>query len=158
MVPILVYDGECGFCRRWVKRWKARTGRRIRYVRLQTPLVLSMLGISPAEARRSVQLVEGGGRRSSGARAVFGVLARAPELRPFVQPLRHPPFSWMAEFFYRRVAQHRTLASRLDRRLFRADRAPRRHARGTALLSSLAAVAVALGFALLVRSAHTPRA
>src|SRR5437773_2587310 len=29
--PLLIFDGECGFCRRWIERWQAKTGDRIDY-------------------------------------------------------------------------------------------------------------------------------
>jgi len=28
---LLVYDGDCDFCRLWVERWRARTGERVAY-------------------------------------------------------------------------------------------------------------------------------
>ena len=28
--PLLVYDGDCSFCRLWVERWKATTGNQVR--------------------------------------------------------------------------------------------------------------------------------
>ena len=27
----MIFDGDCGFCRRWIERWKAATGDRIDY-------------------------------------------------------------------------------------------------------------------------------
>ena len=38
--PILVYDGECGFCRRWIERWRVVTGDRVVYLPYQTPGLL----------------------------------------------------------------------------------------------------------------------
>ena len=33
--PVLVFDGECGFCRVWVEYWKRLTGERVEYVAFQ---------------------------------------------------------------------------------------------------------------------------
>ena len=33
--PLLVYDGDCGFCRKWVRRWQLRTGDRADYAPYQ---------------------------------------------------------------------------------------------------------------------------
>ncbi|MCZ6572672.1 MAG: dual specificity protein phosphatase family protein, partial [Planctomycetota bacterium] len=33
--PLLVFDGDCGFCRRWVERWKRETGDRVAYTPYQ---------------------------------------------------------------------------------------------------------------------------
>src|SRR6266508_2798269 len=27
--PLLLFDGDCGFCKRWVERWKSLTGHRV---------------------------------------------------------------------------------------------------------------------------------
>jgi predicted DCC family thiol-disulfide oxidoreductase YuxK len=29
--PLLIYDGNCGFCKLWIARWKRMTGGRIAY-------------------------------------------------------------------------------------------------------------------------------
>ncbi|HXS83566.1 MAG TPA: thiol-disulfide oxidoreductase, partial [Methylomirabilota bacterium] len=29
--PVLIYDGDCGFCRRWVERWRGATGDAVDY-------------------------------------------------------------------------------------------------------------------------------
>ena len=29
--PVLIYDGDCGFCRRWVERWRGVTGDAVEY-------------------------------------------------------------------------------------------------------------------------------
>ena len=34
-VPSLLLDGDCGFCRYWVNRWKARSGDRIEFLPYQ---------------------------------------------------------------------------------------------------------------------------
>ena len=33
--PLLVYDGDCGFCRRWIDRWKILTGDKVDYAPFQ---------------------------------------------------------------------------------------------------------------------------
>ena len=33
--PILVYDGDCTFCRLWIDRWRALTGDRVQYAPFQ---------------------------------------------------------------------------------------------------------------------------
>src|SRR5689334_23761086 len=42
--PVVVYDGRCGFCARWVRRWRARTGRRVRYLEREVPILPWLLG------------------------------------------------------------------------------------------------------------------
>jgi predicted DCC family thiol-disulfide oxidoreductase YuxK len=116
--PVLVYDGDCRFCRRWVARWQARTGARVDYVALQDPGVLARLRIPLASARRSVQLVMPDGRRYEGAVAVFRLMLLAPGRHVLARIGLLPIVRWIAERFYRLVARHRALASRIDRWLF----------------------------------------
>lgn len=116
---MLVYDGDCRFCGRWVARWQARTGARVDYVPLQQPGVLVRLGIPLASARRSVQLVLPDGRRYEGAEAVFRVVLFAPGRHLLARIGLLPVVRWIAERFYRLVANHRALASRVDRLLAR---------------------------------------
>jgi len=33
--PLLIFDGDCGFCRAWVEYWKSLTGERVRYAPFQ---------------------------------------------------------------------------------------------------------------------------
>jgi len=33
--PVMVYDGDCGFCQRWILRWQKITGDKIQYVPYQ---------------------------------------------------------------------------------------------------------------------------
>ena len=33
--PLLIFDGDCNFCRRWIDRWRAATGERVGYVEFQ---------------------------------------------------------------------------------------------------------------------------
>lgn len=102
MLPaILAYDGRCGFCRRSVLRWKARTGTRVLYL--------------PLLARRSVVLLEPSGSITRGAEAVLRALGRAPGLG--VLP-RLPGLRVVGGLVYRFVARHRSLFGAIDRALF----------------------------------------
>ncbi|HEX5059638.1 MAG TPA: lipase maturation factor family protein [Kofleriaceae bacterium] len=117
MKPVLVFDGECGFCRDWVERWRARTGDRVDYVPLQQPGVLQRLGIPRSDALRSVQLVTPDGNRFGAADAVFRTVEYAPELRHVARFGRLPLLRTIANFVYRQIAIRRGLAASVDRLL-----------------------------------------
>src|SRR5436309_525580 len=102
--PLLIYDRACGFCRRWVARWRARTGDTVRYAPLQRPGLLRWHRIPRAQARRAVQLVTPTGKRYQGAQAVLRALRRAPALEALSWLGRLPVASWVAEQVYRAVA------------------------------------------------------
>jgi predicted DCC family thiol-disulfide oxidoreductase YuxK len=123
--PLLIYDADCAFCRRWVARWRARTGDRVRYAPLQRGGLLERLGIPRDEALRSVQLVLPTGERHQGADAVLRALSRAPGLDAVSRFGLLPGVRVVAEAAYRVIARHRTMAARLDALLFGA---PARHA------------------------------
>jgi predicted DCC family thiol-disulfide oxidoreductase YuxK len=95
-----------------------RTGERVDYAPYQEPGVLSRLGIPLAAARRSVQLGMPDGKVYQGAEAVFRVILLAPGRHVLARLGRLPVLAWFAERFYRFVANHRGLASRIDRALF----------------------------------------
>jgi predicted DCC family thiol-disulfide oxidoreductase YuxK len=103
--PLLLYDGHCAFCRRWVDRWHARTGDAVAY--------------RPSRrARRAVQLIDSDGKRYQGADAVFRALSHAPRMRLVSTLGRWPVVRWLAGRAYRFIAGHRTSAARVDRLLF----------------------------------------
>jgi lipase maturation factor 1 len=131
--PLLIYDAECRFCRRWIARWRARTGGRITYLPLQQPGLLRRLGVPLSDALRSIQLVTPDGKRYEGADAVFRALGHTPGLWLLTRLARLPLARWIAEWLYRRIARHRGLAARVDTVLFGRSTSPP----GTALVRSL---------------------
>jgi lipase maturation factor 1 len=68
--PLLLFDGDCGFCRKWVGRWKALTGDRVFYEPYQEA-ASRFPEIDPRRFTQSVQLVQPDGEVLQGAEAVF---------------------------------------------------------------------------------------
>lgn len=117
-VPVFVFDGACGFCRRWVERWQKRTGPRVLMLPFQTPGVLRALGIHRRDAARASWFVEPDGRRSVGADAVFRLLRQGEGTRLAARLGLLPGVRWVAGRVYRFIAGHRVAAARVDRLLF----------------------------------------
>ena len=113
--PLLVYDGDCSFCRLWIDRWHALTGDHVRYASFQE--VAGQFPQIPREAfARAVQLILPGGEVFSAAHAVFRTLAFAPGRAWMLWLYQHlPGAAFVAEFFYGFVARHRNPLSRLTR-------------------------------------------
>jgi predicted DCC family thiol-disulfide oxidoreductase YuxK len=110
--PLLVYDGDCGFCRRWIARWKTITGERVAYMPSQD-YAPSHPEIKPEEFAGSVQLFEND-RHYAGAEAVYRTLAHVPGHGLWLKIYQKvPPFAWASETFYRLVARHRAIFSKL---------------------------------------------
>ncbi len=116
--PVLVFDGECGFCRRWVARWRSSTGERVEYAAYQD--VSGRFGqLSLEDVQRSVQLIEPDDRVSRGAEAIFRTLTHGPGRRRRARALRWayerlPGMAPVAEWAYRFVARRRVGFSRLS--------------------------------------------
>jgi predicted DCC family thiol-disulfide oxidoreductase YuxK len=114
--PVLIFDGNCEFCLRWVKRWRAHTGDQVRYAAVHDPNL------------REVLLVMPDGTTYRGADAVFRALEYAPSLRPLARIGQLPLVRNVARVCYRFIAGHRPAAARLDRWLFRHSRDEGGHA------------------------------
>ena len=116
--PLMIFDGDCGFCRRWIRRWKSETGESIDYAPAEE-VAARFPEIAPEAFARSVQLVLPTGEILEGARAVFEALSLGGRKRWLLAAYRHAPgFGGLAEGAYRLVARHRGAASAATRVLW----------------------------------------
>ena len=106
--PVLIYDGECDFCKYWLARGRKRLGDRLEYMPLKDPQVAARFpNLAPGRLRESVHLVEPDGTVYFGARAVFEALDLGGLQWP-IRAYRHlPGAAAMSEAAYRLVARHR---------------------------------------------------
>jgi predicted DCC family thiol-disulfide oxidoreductase YuxK/uncharacterized membrane protein YphA (DoxX/SURF4 family) len=113
---LLVFDGDCGFCRRWIARWQWATGEAVDYLPFQDESVARLFPEIPRQTfEQSVQLVLPDGRVFSGAHAVFRTLALGGRERWLVWCYqRMAPFAWLCELAYKQVAAHRSFLSKMD--------------------------------------------
>ncbi len=103
--PVLIYDGECAFCRRWVRRL-ARLDRRDAIVLMerQDEAASATAGRSPDELRLAAHLVRPDGAVFAGAAAVReavrwlrgGRLVTAATALPGVMPVAERVYAWVA--------------------------------------------------------------
>jgi predicted DCC family thiol-disulfide oxidoreductase YuxK/uncharacterized membrane protein YphA (DoxX/SURF4 family) len=115
--PLLVFDGDCHFCRRWVSRWQRATLDAVDYLPYQDPSIPARFPELPqSDLEQSIHLILPDGAVSRGAEAVFRSLAEGPRHRWMIK-LYHKfePFAEMSETFYEEVALHRSFFSKLDR-------------------------------------------
>ncbi|HEX4263722.1 MAG TPA: lipase maturation factor family protein [Verrucomicrobiae bacterium] len=111
--PLLVYDGDCGFCKLWIHRWQCVTGERIDYLPSQDPQIAERFPEIPrAVFDSSVQLIEPDGSVHSGAEAIFQSLAHNRDFHWLLDIYQvFPLFAHFTEWAYRLVARHRTFFS-----------------------------------------------
>jgi predicted DCC family thiol-disulfide oxidoreductase YuxK len=122
-MPVLVFDGDCGFCTtcaRFLGRWVVSGGSTS--VAPWQQLDVVALGLTPAQCQAAVQWVDEGGRVASGHTAIAAALRTGHRVwRPFGTLLVAPGISWVAGRFYAWIANHRyalpggTPACRSDR-------------------------------------------
>jgi predicted DCC family thiol-disulfide oxidoreductase YuxK len=135
--PLLVYDGDCSFCRAWIARWRHATGDRLDYAPYQE-IAARFPNVPLEDFRASVHLFETSGRRSSGAEAVYRSLSYARDGGTGLWFYEHVPgFAAASEAFYRLVAAHRDAFDRITRWLWGRHLVPRGHARTNALFLRL---------------------
>jgi len=116
--PLLIYDGTCGFCKRWVDYGRQITGDRVRYAPA-SEVASEFPQITPEAFARSVQVVLPNGEVLQGARAVFETLRSASGLGWLAWIYHHVPgFAPVSEAAYRFIAAHRQLFDRLTTILF----------------------------------------
>lgn len=116
--PLLIFDGDCTFCRRWIERWQDATQGRVDFEPYQTA-AQRFPAISVADFQDAVHFIHDG-KVNRGARAVFSLLSYDTGLtRIFARlTLRVPVLLNASERVYRWVATHRPLCSRLTQWLF----------------------------------------
>ncbi len=137
--PLMVYDGDCGFCRRWIGRWKKVTVDAVDYEPYQTA-ASRFSQVPEAEFKKAVYLFEPSGRVTHGAEAVLRTLAvhRFLKWLPSLSA-KVPFFLSVSETLYQWVARHRSLLSRSGScGLSQADEAPTYFGSRAAFLKCLA--------------------
>ena len=78
--PLLLFDGDCGFCRFWVARWLVMVRDQVDCAPAQQE-ASRFPQIAEEAWKRSLQLVTPEGAVYGGAEAVFRTLAYAPARR-----------------------------------------------------------------------------
>ena len=119
--PLLIFDGDCHFCRRWIERWRELTAGAVEYAPFQE--AAQRFPEIPREAfERAVQFIETDGTVFSGAEAVFRSLGhkRGRKWMTWCYE-RVPGFAVITEAAYRVVARHRRTASFFTRLLWGKD-------------------------------------
>lgn len=113
--PQLIFDGDCGFCRRWIRRWKSFTGSKVEY-EISEKVITLYPEIGGNKFDRAVQLIETDGKVYEGAEAVFRTLSYAPG-KSWLYKLyqKTPVFQKVSEWFYAKVAHNRIFFSQLTK-------------------------------------------
>src|SRR2546421_7597616 len=122
--PLIIWDGECLFCRRWIERWREITRDEVDYETSQN-VGGKFPEISRQQFERSVILIESDGSVFTRAEAVFRSLRCRSSKRWLTWSYYHMPgFSPITEAFYRFISMNRRFASAMTRLLWGDDVRP----------------------------------
>jgi predicted DCC family thiol-disulfide oxidoreductase YuxK len=122
--PLLVYDGDCGFCAYWARYWQKLTGTRVDY-RPYQEVAAQYPAIPLASFQHAVQYITPDGQHASAAEASFLVLSHAGSRKIWLLLYRRlPGFATLAERVYAFTAAHRLAAYRISVWLWGRDYGP----------------------------------
>lgn len=104
----MLWDGDCGFCFRWIQRWKKATGDAVVYRPYQEALQ-EFPQVREEDCRQAVQLILPDGRVFQAAHAVLQSLVIGGKAG-WMLKLYHRSglFRWLTERLYRFVARNRS--------------------------------------------------
>lgn len=109
--PLVIFDGDCQFCRRWIERWRELTGTGVEYAPFQEAAA-RFPEIPRENFEQALHFIEPDGKVYRGAEAIFRSLGRARRRRWLVWCYeRVPGFATITESAYRVVARNRVVAS-----------------------------------------------
>jgi predicted DCC family thiol-disulfide oxidoreductase YuxK len=144
--PVMLYDGRCPFCCRWIARWRHITRNAIDFQPYQE-VAARFPQIQLESLGRAVHLVEPDGRVDRGAAAVFRSFELANSHRWLAWSCRHIwGFAAAADWGYATIASHRTAADRIDLLLIGSTTQPQTYRLTQQIFLRLLAVIYAIAF------------
>src|SRR5438552_3891577 len=122
--PLMIWDGESHFCRRWIERWREITANEVDYVTYQEAAE-RFPEIPLEQFQRAVALIEPDGKTFFAAKAVYRSLACRSSRKWLVWSYDHVlGFAAISEIAYGLIARHRKFGSAVTRLLWGGDVRP----------------------------------
>lgn len=106
---VLLYDGECRYCRNWADRLRRmdKAGAITVLPAAERDSLPGVPFIEPGALEQAVHLVLPDGRVETGSAAILAILGRLPRWRWAAAVFRLPGAAWLADKAYRWVAARR---------------------------------------------------
>src|SRR5438128_3650812 len=122
--PLMIWDGECHFCKRWVERWREITAGEVDYATYQEA-AHQFPEIPIEQFKRAVALIEPDGKTLFAAEAVDSSLRYRSSRKWLTWSYDHiPGFAAVSETAYKFTARHLGLGSTVTRLLWGKDVRP----------------------------------
>jgi predicted DCC family thiol-disulfide oxidoreductase YuxK len=119
--PLLIWDGDCDFCRLWIERWREMTAGKVDYTTYQEAGD-RFYEISREQFNRSLVLIQPDGTVFFAAEAAYRSLASQRSREWLAWGYDHVPgFAAVSETGYGFIARHRNFASAITRLLWGKD-------------------------------------
>jgi len=122
--PLLIWDGECHFCKLWIERWREITAGEVDYATYEQA-AHQFPEISVEQFKRAMAFIEPAGEVFFAAEAVYRSLRYRSSRRWLAWSYDHlPGFAAISEIAYKVIARHRGLGSTFTRLLWGKDARP----------------------------------
>jgi len=122
--PLMIWDGECHFCRRWIQRWREITADQIDYATYQEAAA-QFPEIPLEQFKRTIVFIEPDGKTFFAAEAVYRSLACRSSRKWLAWSYDHVlGFAAISEIMYSFIARHRKFGSTVTRLLWGEDVRP----------------------------------
>src|SRR4051794_15039916 len=116
--PLLIWDGDCDFCRLWIERWREITAAKVDYVTYQQAAE-RFPEIPVDQFTRAIVFIKADGEVFFAANAIYRSLAYRRGRRCLAWSYDHVPgFATVSESGYGFIARHRNFASAVTRLLW----------------------------------------
>jgi predicted DCC family thiol-disulfide oxidoreductase YuxK len=116
--PLLIWDGNCGFCKYWVMRWDRMTGDTVDYAPYQQ-VEDRFESLTEAHFKRAAYLIEPDGEAYRGMAAAYRTLAYGRNWGWLIRWYRRSSlFRQASDSLYGWIARHRPLLFRFTKALF----------------------------------------
>src|SRR5438046_8018937 len=116
--PLMIWDGECHFCKRWIERWREITAGKVDYATYHEA-AHHFPEIPVEQFKRAVALIEPDGKAFFAAEAVYRSLAHCRSRKWLAWSYDHVPgFAAISEAAYNFIAHRRGLGSTVTRLLW----------------------------------------
>ena len=114
---ILIWDGKCGFCDFWKRRWEAHTKGKIRFETYQS-FADHFPDIPLKEFKKASRLIETDGRIYSGPDSAYRSMWHAGDRKWHEFYQTYSWFRWLSDHGYNHIAKNRHFYFRLTKLLF----------------------------------------